>query len=86
MNRFFLITIGTYEAVRASLDEFYGHPNASAETCLPPSSDWPQPQEGTIAIAVAAPILERPEVAQNLNALLTAGQVNEISAAEFQAF
>lgn len=82
MIRYFRLSAATYEAVRSGLDAHYGHPNAVADSCLPPAADWPA-IAGDICIAVAAAILARPEVAAQLSTLNAGGLVTEITAAEF---
>lgn len=78
--RFFRTSPAVYDAARAQLDALYGHPNSTAETCLPPAADWPM-QGGLVFVALAEEVAARPEVAAFIAA--NPGAITEITEAEW---
>lgn len=84
MTRYFQLPSAAYEQVRAGLDTLYGHPNASAQSCLPDASQWPA-SGANIAVAVSSAILDRPEVAPQLADLLSNAVATEIDRAAFES-
>ena len=87
MLRFFRSTDAIYESVRATLDAAWGYPNSGTKTTtsLPPALDAPHDLQGRVFLAIAAVFCDYEAVAEMLPELLAAGNVEEISEAEYGA-
>lgn len=79
-NRYFLLAPELYQQIRASLDAVFGHPNGKAETCLHPS---PVLHEGRAVVGILLSMMDWTEVAGTVAALLSSGQIEEITASAY---
>ena len=59
MNRFFRISIPSYESIRNQMDIESGYPNEQAETWFTPAVDCQKDADGTCLIAAIPPIADR---------------------------
>jgi hypothetical protein len=59
MNRFFRISIPSYESIRNQMDEESGYPNEQAETWFTPAADCQKDADGNCLIAAIPPIADR---------------------------
>jgi hypothetical protein len=94
MNRFFKTTPQVYEAVRANLDQLYGHPFysdpenptvATTETCMPTASQAPTDGEGFVYVGLIEADAQRPEIAASIVELLASSAIQEVTEEEYQA-
>lgn len=84
-QRYFRSFPSVYEAVRSSLDEAFGHPNADTVTCIEPAATGVKDAQGRMLLAADAAWCEWPQVAAVLPGLLASGQVEEIDEATYQS-
>lgn len=79
-QRYFKCDAQTYETVRQSLDEAWGHgPESGTVTCVEPAATAPKTAGGQVLLAVLAEFCEYPAVAEMLPSLLASGSVEEIT-------
>lgn len=94
MTRFFLLSAGLHESIRAGLDAAWGHPRTEVSadgvevvtvTCMSPASELPTHADGGVYAAVLALDCDRPEVAGMLAGLIASGEIIEITETEWRA-
>lgn len=87
IQRYFRSDVGTYEAVRNSLNAAWGFPNAGTASCILPADDPAAPIDnaGRIYLAVTDEWCQWDEVAAVLPGLLASGAVEEIDRAAYLA-
>jgi hypothetical protein len=88
MHRYFRTdNDGLYESIRLQLDAAWMLPNnLGTATCIPPAAKAQRDSQGRILLAAPLAFCEYPEVAALLPDLLSAGMVEEIDSATYQAF
>jgi hypothetical protein len=88
-QKYFRVLAGdaAYEQVRATLDEAWGHPNASTKTvtCIDPAAIAPRDKEGQIVLAVRQEFTAWEPASTLMPQLLASGAVQEISADDYRA-
>lgn len=87
MNRIFRASDATVEAVRTALDQAWGYPNAETltQTSILPAADCPHDSQGRCYVTVSAAYCEYEAVTEILPALLSSGQVEEITLEQFRS-
>ena len=85
MQRFFRSDEATYEAMRLSLDEQFGHPSNVARTVYDPADVAPRDADGRCYLAVRTEFCEWPQVAAVLPGLLADGVVEEVTQEQYRA-
>jgi hypothetical protein len=85
-SRYFSSDAGVYLAVSHQLDAAYGYPNSATKTerALPPVSDLPSDENGTVYLAVDAAYCDYNLPSELLPQLIASGAVEEITEAEYQ--
>lgn len=73
-----------YEQARTHLDAVWGHPNANGLTCICPALYAPRDAQGRILLAVRIEFAAMDEPAAMLPSLIASGEVEEITADEYQ--
>lgn len=75
-----------YESLRLQLDQAWGHPTADGVTltCIDPVAVAPRDSQGRILLGVRDEFVAYEPAALMLPELLAGGQVEEITAAEYQ--
>jgi alkylhydroperoxidase family enzyme len=87
MRYFRSASVEVYEAIRSELDGVWNYPNASTKTstAITPGADAPTDKEGRVYLLASHEECEYPAIAERLPALLSSGEVEEISVAEFMS-
>jgi hypothetical protein len=85
--RYFRSTPAVYAGICAQLDAAYGYPNEATKTLrtLPLVADQPSDGQGRVYLAVSEAYCNFDLPSQLLPQLLTAGLVEEITAAQYEA-
>jgi hypothetical protein len=86
-KRYFRISDdAVYESLRLQLDAAWGHPtpDGSTETCVDPATVAPRDSAGSILLSVPSEFADYEPAASMLPELLASGEVEEISAADYQ--
>jgi hypothetical protein len=85
--RYFRSLLAVYVDICRQLDAAYGYPNAETKTerALPLATDLPSDSQGRVYLAISANYCDFILPSQMLPALLATGDVEEITAAEYQA-
>lgn len=84
-HRFFKAAPAVYEAVRAQVDAAWGYPTAYTQTAIPPAAEQNKAADGDCLIGVKIEWTTWEPVATVLPQLLAAGQIAEISEADYWA-
>lgn len=84
-HRFFRAAPVVYEAIRAQVDAAWGYPTERTQTCIPPASEQHKAGDGECIIGVKVEWTTWEPVATLLPQLLAAGQIVEISEADYWA-
>jgi hypothetical protein len=87
IQRYFRSDLGTYEAVRDSLDASWGFPDAGTRSCVLPADEPTAPIDnaGRIYLAVTDEWCQWDEVAAVLPGLLASGAVEEVTREQYLA-
>jgi hypothetical protein len=86
-RRYFRIAdAAIYESLRLQLDAAWGHPTPGGDTitCVNPAAVAPRDSVGRILLSVRGEFAEYEPAASMLPELLASGEVEEISAADYQ--
>jgi hypothetical protein len=84
-HRFLKASPAYYEAMRAQIDAAWDYPTAHTQTAIPPAVEQHKTPDGDCIIGVKAQWCEWEPVATLLPQMLEAGQVAEITEAEYWA-
>lgn len=92
---FYRTSSDVYEMVRSGLDQAWGHPlyarhepsatDVYTLSCLPPVADAVTDNEGRVYVALNEEMAEWPEVGPQIEMLLHAGMLEEITEQQYRA-
>lgn len=83
--RFLKAGPSVYESMRAQVDAAWGYPTAHTQTAIPQAADQNKDASGDCIIGVKAEWCEWEPVATLLPQMIAAGQIKEITEAEYWA-
>ena len=84
-HRFFKATPEVYESMRAQIDAAWGYPTPHTQTSIPPAAEQHRASDGDCVMGVKVEWCGWEPVATLLPQLVAAGQVEEISEADYWA-
>ena len=85
-QRYFRAPESVYESVRLTLDAAWSHgPASGTETCYEPAATAPRDGSGHLLLAVRSTFCSYPEVSSVLPGLLASGDVEELTAEQYEA-
>lgn len=84
-HRFFKAAPAVYESMRAQIDAAWGYPTEHTQTSIPPADEQHKAADGDCIMGVQVEWLGWEPVATLMPQMLAAGQVVEISEAEYWA-